>query len=121
MPTLQGGCALSTIDEVEAVLHAFVGRLRALDGSQRAVLPARRTIQAHCTDLGVMYHAHWRDGQFGDLTAGPAPRADIRIEATAGDLVALGDGTLGFRDAWASQRVRVAAPLVDLLRLRAVF
>lgn len=68
-----------------------------------------------------MYHAQWRDGQFGDLTAGPAPRADIRIAATAGDLVALGAGTLAFRDAWASQRVRVAAPFIDLLRLRAVF
>ena len=84
------------------------------------MLPARRTIEANCTDLAVMYHAHWRQGQLSDLVPGPAERADIRIHVVSHDLVGLVDGTVRFRDAFAAQRLRVEASVTDLLRLRAV-
>ena len=97
-----------------------MGRLTTLDASQRAMLPARRTIEAICTDLGLMYHARWRFGQLGELVSGAAHRPDIRIHVASTDLVRLADGTLPFRAAWAEQRVRVEASMGDLLRLRAV-
>lgn len=84
------------------------------------MLPSRRTIEAECTDLEVMYHAHWRDGQLSELVAGPAPRPHIRIAVASLDLVRLADGTLQFREAWTDRRLRVEASVTDLLRLRAV-
>lgn len=99
---------------------ALVGRLTALEPGHRAILPARRTIEANCTDLEVMYHAHWREGQLSELVSGPADRADIRIHVVSHDLIGLADGTVRFRDAFAAQRLRVEASVTDLLRLRAV-
>lgn len=109
-----------TIEQVEASIGALVGRFETLDPGYRAMLPSRRTIEAACTDLEVMYHAHWRNGQLSELVGGPAERAHIRIEVASWDLVMLADGSLAFRDAWADQRVRVEASVADLLRLRAV-
>lgn len=84
------------------------------------MLPARRTIEACCTDLDLMYHALWRSGQLGDLVAGQAPRPDIRIHVASTDLHDLADGRLPFREAYASQRLRIDASMTDLLRLRAI-
>jgi hypothetical protein len=84
------------------------------------MLPARRTIEATCTDLELVYHAVWRSGRLGDIVPGAAEAADIRIHVASPDLVRLADGTLQFREAWATQRVRVQASMTDLLRLRAV-
>lgn len=111
---------LTTIEQVEGTLGALLGRLGALDPSYRAMLPARRAIEASCTDLDVMYHAVWQDGQLGPLFEGPADRPDIRILVTSGDLDALADGTMTFRQAYASRRIRIEASMTDLLRLRAV-
>lgn len=97
-----------------------MGRLGSLDPSYRAMLPARRTIEARCTDLGLMYHAMWRNGQLGDLVAGRADRADIRIHVASTDLADLVDGSLRFREAVATERLRIDASMSDLLRLRAV-
>ena len=111
---------LTTIEQVEASIGSLVARLTTLDPGQRAMLPARRTIEATCTDLGLMYHALWRRGELGALVAGAAERADIRIHVASPDLIGLADGSVQFRDAWTDQRLRVEAPLTDLLRLRAV-
>ena len=84
------------------------------------MLPARRVIEASCTDLGLMYHARWRFGQLGDLVPGAARRPDIRIQVASPDLFQLADGSLPFRRAWTEQRVRIDASMADLWRLRAV-
>ncbi len=91
-----------------------------MDANYRAMLPARRTIEARCTDLGLMYHALWRSGQLGDLITGQAARPDIRIHVASTDLCDLADGSLPFREAYASQRLRIDASMTDLLRLRAI-
>lgn len=97
-----------------------MGRLTQLDPSYRAMLPARRIIEANCTDLALAYHAHWRHGELGDLVPGAADRADIRIHVASLDLLALADGSVRFREAWSTQRLRIEASRTDLLRLRAV-
>lgn len=97
-----------------------MGRLTQLDPSHRAMLPARRTIEANCTDLGLAYHAHWRHGELGDLVRGAADRAHIRLHVASVDLLGLADGTIRFREAYATQRLRIEASMTDLLRLRAV-
>lgn len=83
------------------------------------MLPARRTIEAHCTDLDVMYHATWSSGAMGELVQGPAHRPDIRIGITSADIIGLADGSVRFREAYVTQRLRIDASMTDLLRLRA--
>ena len=109
-----------TEQQVEGCLDALIGRLARVDTTYRAMLPARRTIETCCTDLGLMHHAYWRQGRLSDLHAGPADRPDIRIAVTSDDLLALAEGRLRFRDAYTSQRIRIDASMTDLLRLRAV-
>lgn len=111
---------MATVEQIEVTLGALIGRLEHVDTNYRAMLPARRTIEACCTDLGLMYHAYWRNGKLSDLHEGPADRPDIRIELTSVDLLEIAEGRLRFRDAYVTQRIRVDASVTDLLRLRAV-
>ena len=111
---------MASEEEVEDTILDLMRRLERVDPSYRAMLPSRRTIEAECTDLGLVYHAHWRGGRIGELHAGAADRADIRIEVTSEDLLALASGQLDFSRAYATNRVRLDASMTDLLRLRAV-
>ena len=111
---------MATIEQVEATIGHLIGRLGRVDPSYRAMLPARRTIEAYCTDLGLIYHAYWRSGKLSELHEGAADRPDIRIEVASEDLMLLAIGDLDFREAYATQRVRIDASMTDLLRLRAV-
>lgn len=107
------------VARVEAVLQGLVERLGTAAPSARAVLPGERVIEARCTDLAVARRVRWS-------TAGVEPlavdggRTDIRLEADARTVVALGDGALSVVEAYASGRLRVEASFTDLLRLRAV-
>ncbi len=106
--------------QVEATILDLMRRLERVDPSYRSMLPSRRTIEAECPDLGLVYHAHWRNGRIGELHPGAADRADIRIEVGSEDLLALARGELDFSRAYATNRVRLDASMTDLLRLRAV-
>lgn len=112
---------VATVPEVESVLHDCIRLLERVDPSYRSMLPSRRTIQATCPDLGLTYHAFWRDGQLSELHDGPAEgRADIRITVASDDLMAMAAGELDVGRAYATDRIRIQASMTDLLRLRAV-
>lgn len=112
---------MATVPEVESVLHDCIRMLERVDPSYRAMLPSRRTIQASCPDLGLTYHAFWRNGQLSELHEGPPDRRpDIRISVDSEDLLAMAEGELDFGRAFAQDRVRIQASMTDLLRLRAI-
>lgn len=104
---------------VDAVLQGLVDRLGAAAPAARAVLPGERVIEARCTDLAVARRVRWTPAGVEPLAA-DGGRIDIRLEADARTVVALGDGALSVVEAYASGRLRVEASLTDLLRLRAV-
>lgn len=111
---------MATVEEVEATIDRLIRSLENVDQSARAMLPSRRTIEARCPDLGLVYHAEWQAGKLGELHEGSPPkRADIRIEVDSEDLMAMAKGDLDFRTAYQRQQVRVDASMRDLLRLRA--
>lgn len=111
---------MATVEEVQATLERLVRAIENLDQGSRAMLPSRRTIEARCPDIGLVYHAEWRSGSLGELVEGPAPkRPDIRVEVSSEDLMAMAAGELDFRTAYQGQRVRIDASMRDLLRLRA--
>ncbi len=105
--------------DIERIMRQFVGRLDTMDRSQRAMLPSRRTIEATCSDLGLTYHAFWRDGALSDLNLGPILRPNIRILVVSSVLVDLASGSLRFSDAWLRGQVQLEASMTDMFRLRA--
>lgn len=109
---------MATADEVEATLTRLMERIERLDDPYRSILPSRRTVEAVFHDIDRIYHATWRRGEISQLREGPADRADIRVSLTSDDLIAMADGQLRFRKAYASNRVRIEASMTDLLRLR---
>lgn len=111
---------MATEQEVEQVLSDLVARLETADPTTRAMLPARRTIQARCPDLDLVVHAEWQGGRIQIVDRPPNAHADIRISVRSDDLVAMANGDLPFGRAYASNRIRVDASMTDLLRLRAV-
>lgn len=111
---------MASPEEVEVVLARLAERLENVKSQYRPMLPGRRTVEADFPDLGLAYHAYWHDGRISELHQGPADAADIRVECDSDDLIALADGELEFRRAYASERVRVDASMSDMLRLRSL-
>lgn len=112
---------MATEAEVLDILQRLVDRLEQLDPAYRTMLPSRRTIEAECPDLNLVYHATWARGEVTALSPGPAPeRPDIHVALDSDDLVAIVDGQLDFGRAYSQDRVRIRAGMTDLIRLRAV-
>jgi hypothetical protein len=109
---------VATLAEVEAVLTQLVDRLHRIDRAlRRSLLPSPRTVEAYFTDLDVSFHSRLEDGALGPPEAGPPDQpADIRLQGTSEDLVALANGDMRLRAAYVSGRVKVEAPLADMLR-----
>ena len=111
---------MASEEEVLSTLRELIERLHNLDSQYYGMMPSRRTIEAECTDLGLVYHALWKSGELTSVEEGAASRPDIRIEIESDDLLELANGGLTFRRAYAQNRLRIDAPMRDLLRLRAV-
>lgn len=112
---------MASVEEVEETILDLLRRLEVVDPTYRAMLPGKRTIEAVCTDLGLAYHADWRQGELSELQPGESiRRPDIRISVESKDLLAMARGDLDFATAYARNRVKVDASMADLLRLRAV-
>ncbi len=111
---------MATEEEVQETLHGLIRRLDDVDPSYRAMMPSKRTIEAQCPDLDLVYHAFWRNGTLSEIETGPSPRRpDIRISVDSDDLVQLANGDLDVGRAYANGRIRIQASMTDLLRLRA--
>lgn len=110
---------MATVDEVEDVLAELLERLGRVGDPTRALLPSRRLIEARCPDLDLVRYAEWRQGRITFLEV-PPRHVDIRISVRSDDLMAVVGGEMTFSQAYASNRIRLDAPMTDLLRLRAV-
>lgn len=81
-----------------------------------------RTLSCTIVDLGVAYAGTLRDGLLEDIAATDKPgTAQVRLELTGDDLVAMVDGRLNLGSAWASGRIKVHAGVRDMIKLRSVF
>lgn len=109
---------MATVEEVEETLARLASRFERLDPSYKALLPGRRTVEAVFSDLDRIYHASWNRGELSEVRSGPADDADIRVALSSDDLLAMAQGDLRFRKAWASNRLRIEASMTDLIRLR---
>lgn len=112
---------MATAADCEQALHTLADRL----ADKNASSPAKgfnRSLSCAITDLGVAYDGKLRDGQLEDIASTSTPKtAQIRLELTGDDLVAMVDGQLNLGSAWASGRIKVHAGVRDLIKLRSIF
>ncbi|MDH6227636.1 MULTISPECIES: SCP2 sterol-binding domain-containing protein [Streptomyces] len=114
---------MATIEECRAALEELAGRLASAPRQVREAASPERSVSCHVTDLDVTFTGRLAGGRLEVLDAvpgQPAEPARIRLSATGDDLLALVAGTLPFPRAWATGRLKLDAPLRDLLRLRSL-
>ncbi|GGP77879.1 hypothetical protein GCM10010214_61740 [Streptomyces abikoensis] len=115
--------AMATIEECRGALDRLAEHLAGASGELRAAAAPDRSLSCHVTDLDVTFVGHLREGHLKEVRTVegvPERRAEIALEMTGDDLVALVDGKLNFARAWAGGRVRLKAGLRDVLRLRSI-
>jgi hypothetical protein len=112
---------MATVEECRAALERLSANLGSADADTRRKANLDRTLSAHITDLGVTFSGRLHDGVIDGITLDPAPKAQIRLQMTSDDLVALSDGSLDFVKAWTSGQVKLEASVLDLLKLRSMF
>jgi predicted lipid carrier protein YhbT len=112
---------MATIEECRAALEELAGRLASAPREVRDAAAVERSVSCHVTDLDVTFTGRLAGGRLEVLDAvpgQPSASARIRLSATGDDLLALVAGTLPFPRAWATGRLKLEAPLRDLLHLR---
>jgi hypothetical protein len=109
---------VATIEQSMTALKSVLGGLAA----HPAAAGLDRSLSCRFPDLGDVVLGRLSDGEVRDVRVVPegpsVPRADIRLEMSSDDLLALTDGRLSFGPAWASGRIKLHAGVRDLLRLR---
>ncbi|MBE7186776.1 alkyl sulfatase C-terminal domain-containing protein [Jatrophihabitans endophyticus] len=112
---------MATAAECEQALQQLAARLAEKDASSRA-RGFDRTLSCTVTDLGVAYAGTLRDGLLENIATTAKPgSAQVRLELTGDDLVAMVDGRLNLASAWAAGRIKVHAGVLDMIKLRSVF
>ncbi|KNB49610.1 sterol-binding protein [Streptomyces caatingaensis] len=114
---------MATTEECRAALDRLAENLAGADAGLRGAAMPDRSLSCHVTDLDVTFVGHLREGHIRELRSVPGVperQAEIALEMTGDDLIALVDGHLDFPRAWATGRIRLKASLRDVLRLRAI-
>ena len=112
---------MATAADCEQALQTLSTRLAEKDASSRA-RGFNRSLSCTITDLGVAFAGKLQDGLLEDIASTAEPgAAQVRLELTGDDLVAMIDGRLNLGSAWASGRIKVHAGVRDMIKLRSVF
>ncbi len=107
---------MASVDECQVA----IGQLAARIGGDGRAAGFDRSISATIDDLDVTFRGRLHDGTLDDVTTEPGPQAQIRMQMSSDDLVAVAAGTLSISQGWLSGRIKVHASLPDLLRLRSM-
>lgn len=112
---------MASKEQCAAALDDLCVRLSEVDEQVRHRHALDRRVECRLSDLSVTFSARLVDGELVELVElveGTAGRPQVRFTLVSDDLLAMTQGTLGLATAWASGRLRVEAPVLDLLRLR---
>jgi hypothetical protein len=111
---------VATLADCETAVTRLSSAMHGLDADRRAAV-APRMVSCRVTDLDVVFTGVLDGDGFHDVTTEATEPAQIRMEISSDDLVALSRGQLAFAPAWARGRIKVHASFGDLLRLRRFF
>ena len=109
---------MATVEECEAALHDLATMLRNVAEDTREQHVVDRTLSAWISDLKEVFTGRLGAEGLTDIARGGQHDGQIRLKLKSDDLVALTKGELSFPVAWATGRVKVAASISDLPRLR---
>jgi putative sterol carrier protein len=112
---------VATVEDCEQALHTLADRMAA--HGNRRVDDVERSLSCTLRDLGATFTGRLAQGRLQDIAAAApgAIRAQIRLETSSDDLVALVAGKLPVGSALATGRLAVHAGVRDMLRLRSMF
>jgi hypothetical protein len=114
---------MATLEECRAALDQLSRNMAKAADDTRAATALDRSLSCRITDLDVTFVGRLADSTITDVVTVPGTppgNAQIRLTMSGDDLVAMVGGELNFAKAWGSGRVRVQAPLRDVLRLRSL-
>jgi predicted lipid carrier protein YhbT len=114
---------VATVKQCRSALDRLAATLDGVDGATRSRHLPRRSVLCTVNDLDVAFTARIDEAGVHDIaqvTAAAAAQqsADVRVNVASDDLVALADGKDDFVSAWLHGRLRLSAPMRDMLRLR---
>lgn len=115
---------MATVAQCDTALHELAARLESRE-PEPGDAKFDRTLSCLLRDLDVLFAGRLASGRLKDIHQAEhserKTRAQIRLEMSSDDLVALVAGELSMASAWAAGRVRVHAGVRDMLRLRSLF
>jgi hypothetical protein len=111
---------VATVEDCRQALDSLTSRILELNPEERAAHLVDRNVSCRVTDLGVTFLT--RIGPDGAdpvrESNGSDPKAQIRMTAKSGDLIALAADPGTFAKAWLTGRIKIEASLSDIFRLR---
>jgi hypothetical protein len=108
---------MASAEDCEAALTKISQRLAEVPPQTRSKHSLDRVVTIHVNDLDLTWSGRLHDGLLTDVTPGGNEPGQIRLRTASDDLVRLAEGSLNIASAWASGRLRIEAPPLDLLRL----
>lgn len=111
---------MASLQESEQALHRLADRLAEKDPASRTT-GFDRSLSCSLRDLGAVFGGRLHDGLLLDIAPATSAAAQIRLDLSSDDLIALVDGSLNLGSAWASGRVKVHAGVRDMMKLRSIF
>ena len=111
---------MATVEECEQALTQLADRLATNDSARRKV-SFDRSLSCTIRDLGVIFAGRLKDGQLVDIQQSSNKEAQVRLDLSSDDLIALVEGRLKMPSAWATKRVRIDASIRDVIKLRSIF
>ena len=111
---------MASLQECEQALHGLADQLAAKDPAQRKT-GFDRSLSCTIRDLRVVFAGRLRDGLLVDIKQVDSATAQIKLDLTSDDLLAMVGGSLNLASAWAGGRVKVSAGVRDMMKLRSIF
>lgn len=110
---------MATVEECRIALEQLSAKLGGADGDLGRAARLDRSLSCRITDLDTTFSGRLHDAALHDITTEPTrDKAQIRLETSSDDLLALVNGDLNFASAWARGRIKLEASFKDLLTLR---
>ena len=108
---------VATPAECEQALRDLAVRMAQTDNADGF----DRTLSCTLRDLQIVFRGRLEHGTITGIEQTSSTDAQIRLEVSSDDLVALVNGSLNAGSAWAGGRLKIRAGVRDMLRLRSIF
>lgn len=109
---------MATLEQAREAVAVLAERMGELEEPKRAKVPDR-TVSLVLPDLPRTFHGRLRSGSLVEVSDDErdGSDADVGLEMSSDDLLAVVSGELAFPTGWLTRRIKVRAGVRDLLEL----